>query len=1446
MFKALKEKVSNEYEKAKVNIQSQALNLVNNGAMVSPSGSTNEIRNELTNKSETPTIDSFSKKESNLLNDNSSNYSEPGFSLVDLNDENSSSKAAMSSSTQKTSNTDNDSFFRTKFFSNMVNNFVPQSDIESEYESETGYRNVENISKEQLIDLCYRYKERGKKYRERWNEVVKAYRISIDEKEKLKNVLSETQDRALRRVNELKEQCNLEQEAKRHLEQSLQVVIEEKDEEVQVLRTKIELMKTTHNNDENSSLIDLNVNNESYEEKNKKVENLEMLLSKCNETLKSCQEKIDVLGKENEHLLQYKSKSEQLEKEVENVKRMRDSASKSFSESKQKLHDELESRSIIIKELKDQIEKRNIELKHRNSELKSKNEAIKTLNEKSSKIESAFENEKTTLKDEFEKEKSAAINLVRQEYEKKLQTESENFGNMIKALSEENERLKTTGTTLNSEIQTQIDERDRKIESIIKEKDEVQQQLDKINIDLKEETERNKIFKLNHEQEISSLQFKLDENDKTLEQYKLEIEQLNKKQIDFDTIKEKLETCEKLLADANVKYSELLVELDTTRKELQNKDSEIEQIRQEMNVVQQSNSNENSEIIQELESKIETLKEKNREKINKINEFEKMIVMKDTELIELSKSKNELQNEIDQLNEKLTKNSSVDNDYVNKLKLEMTKLEKVNEVTKKLITKLKEENCSIQQEINLLKQNNIEMTDEKSRLIVELEDVGKDMITFKNRLFDIFYNAYAGGEHCDISSMDYVQFLSRVEEAHKKTILENENLSQKISQLESLIQNANVSSEEDRLIQSRHVKELESTNLSLIEEIEKLRKVEGHSKQLENVLDEKIILINSLNEKVDTSNVELLELRDNIKNFKLEIKEKDAKIDSNKELITQQSTQIAAMEAELNSVTDKMDNAQQESEQNKQLKKQLNDSDQRIKQLEEDFKNSNTKYSTLSRQFEELNQTNNNNVQEMNKIKTNTKGIIELKQSLDEKLKVSENKIKVLKNDNGELIEKNKQLQKHVENLTNKFNESDKERNELKKAIEQLKAIGNEHQSTESEMKNRLKELEVQIEKSKTNSESIIREMEAKIRLSNERCNELEEKLRMKNNEDQDLRTQIIVLEEKLKQTNRLEKELREDQRINDEVSNNLKEQVHKYLNEINELKTQMETAKHKHEQTVDKLYKQLEVRESQLDESLMNANSQYNLTAQDLIKAKTELTRLNKLVDELSSTNHELENRLANQFNNQDEIHQKMVKQYELQIETLQMKLDEQKQEIAEKMDQYDNIESKLVSDHKKLINQMENEISEKNAALEEVHEYYQQRMKNKDNELKHLHEQLTSSDKNNYQINALQNSILQYHEENSRLKEIINSRIDKTGGDNKSSANSDLETCAILGVHLPQPTEYEYLRNILFEFMMGREPLTLAKVIAAVMRFSNEQTDQIIRKQEALQHNIKFNKPS
>lgn len=49
-----------------------------------------------------------------------------------------------------------------------------------------------------------------------------------------------------------------------------------------------------------------------------------------------------------------------------------------------------------------------------------------------------------------------------------------------------------------------------------------------------------------------------------------------------------------------------------------------------------------------------------------------------------------------------------------------------------------------------------------------------------------------------------------------------------------------------------------------------------------------------------------------------------------------------------------------------------------------------------------------------------------------------------------------------------------------------------------------------------------------------------------------------------------------------------------------------------------------------------------------------------------------------------------------------------------------------------------------------------------------------------------------------------------------------------------LEDSTEIEYLRNILFEYMMGKETLVLAKVIAAVVKFDQDQTLKIIKKEE------------
>ncbi|KAH9410416.1 Golga4p [Tyrophagus putrescentiae] len=1248
MFKAFKEKVSNEYEKAKVNIQTQAQNLIVNNGTISNIANTindNKLLGELSrsgSKNDMTTLGESSKNDS-VKSEGDLHYSEPGFSLVDLDEETTQTPshpppAQVNTSTPTPSkvhsSADSDSFFRTNFFTSMVSNLVPQSDIESEYESESSSsRNLEYVSKEQLIELCIKLKDRGRKYKERWGEVVKAYRGTIEERDKLKNVLGETQDRALRRVNELKEQCQLEQEAKRHLEENLQVLIEERDEEIKVLKTKIELINTS--GDSSSELIDLSAG-EGTEEQSQKIANLEALLAKCNESLKSHKEKLDVITKEYEEIVPFKAQAEKLEKEVEYFKKLKESASASFAEAKQKLHDELESRSIIIKELKDQNEKGKIEVKKLANEMKAKNEMIKGLNEKVTKIESTVESEKSTLMEELSRGKVAAINLLREEYEKRIQASDSEWEEKLKAVTEQNQQLSqklltaehSTNDEQSEHLQEQLNQQiaEAKAETV-----QLETQLTEVNDKLTSALEQLNANQLNYQAELETLHEEISKANQSAEEYRTKVAELSEQLTELNGLREKLQSTEQLLAEKELHRQEIGSEMEAVRNQLEERVQLIEKLTQEATTAearvselmvqlqqfeeqqrqqqqQQQQSSEQStpvesELLQEMESRIETLKEKNRQKIGKIGELEKTLAAKDSEIVELISARSELEQEVSALKERMQSESSSVEATVTQLRADLEKSEKVLEVTKNLMNKLKEDNSTLQKEATELRKQCTELSEEKSRLVTELENLNGELTTSKQK-----------------------------------------------------------AAESDR---------------------------------------------------------------------------------------------------------------------------------------------QNSVY-----------------LEEITKIKSNAKEILESKQKLKEKLTSGQ----------------------------------EQERAQMEQAVQKLKTKLAEKEAEVVQLRQKAAELEEAAESSTSSQNDLIAEMEATLRTTNERCIELEEKLKMRTGEEQNLRTEIIALEERLKLTSKGEKELREDLRISGDVNNSLKEQVHKYLSEINDLKGEIEAIKGKHELAVDKLYKQLEVRESQLDESLMNANSQYNSTAQDLLKSKADVARLSKQLEELTAANRDLEAKLLGAQENSEAHQRKTIEQYEMQLEAMQAKLEQEKQALAEKMDQFDTVESRRIAEHKDLVARMETEIQEKGTALEEVHEYYQQRLKAKDGELKHLHEQLTSTDKSNYQINALQNSVLQYHEENARLKEQLSAfrqhqnppTVDNGHKGTTNQQQSDLENCALLGLHLPQPTEYEYLRNILFEFMIGREPVTLAKVIAAVMRFSNDQTDQIVKKQEALQSHLKFNKPA
>ncbi|KAI4897230.1 hypothetical protein NFI96_022229 [Prochilodus magdalenae] len=119
--------------------------------------------------------------------------------------------------------------------------YDPPSDIESEAEDSPG--NAEALSKEQLLHRLHRVEKSLANYRGKYSELVTAYRTVQRDKEKTQVILSQSQDKALRRIGELREELQMDQQAKKHLQEEFDAALEEKDQMITVLQTQVALMK---------------------------------------------------------------------------------------------------------------------------------------------------------------------------------------------------------------------------------------------------------------------------------------------------------------------------------------------------------------------------------------------------------------------------------------------------------------------------------------------------------------------------------------------------------------------------------------------------------------------------------------------------------------------------------------------------------------------------------------------------------------------------------------------------------------------------------------------------------------------------------------------------------------------------------------------------------------------------------------------------------------------------------------------------------------------------------------------------------------------------------------------------------------------------------------------------------------------------------------------------
>ncbi|KAJ3126347.1 hypothetical protein HK098_007611 [Nowakowskiella sp. JEL0407] len=338
-------------------------------------------------------------------------------------------------------------------------------------------------------------------------EALHQYFIS----QKTKNEETENEIKQLnRRINELKEVTELEVKTKTELFDSLQIDLEERDEQIKHLKESLEILPT-------SSTPDNPPPSEDIHTLYKKLQEVSTVLRKTIDQRNKALEQIKQLNTSppaanNDEIDTLKTKISELESTIDTLKAV--VSAKENSTAATSLKSELEN--VELKEMEDKFttarkefdeEKRRFEL-----ELKEKSEKLKTAQDENSALLKklvgleVITNQKT-MNDESDKESKVLSDRV-------LQLENELAA--ANAAAEKFQRIADKQTTQIESLETSVTENQSEILSLNASIDNLQTSKDELSVRLTEKieeceklTDRAKLLQSEKETQLSELQEKL-------------------------------------------------------------------------------------------------------------------------------------------------------------------------------------------------------------------------------------------------------------------------------------------------------------------------------------------------------------------------------------------------------------------------------------------------------------------------------------------------------------------------------------------------------------------------------------------------------------------------------------------------------------------------------------------------------------------------------------------------------------------------------------------------------------------------------------------------------------------------------------------------------------------------------------------------------------------------
>uniref|UniRef100_A0A6J0UFZ6 Golgin subfamily A member 4 isoform X2 n=1 Tax=Pogona vitticeps TaxID=103695 RepID=A0A6J0UFZ6_9SAUR len=1014
----------------------------------------------------------------------------------------------------------------------------PPSDIESEAEELPG--NVDSLSKEQLLQRLRRMERSLGTYRGKYSELVTAFQAVQREKKKLQGILNQSQDKALRRIGELREELQMDQQAKKHLQEEFDASLEEKDQLISVLQTQVSLLKQRLQNGQisielpdpnvqtqpqvQSPTKDINAENvlqpgspggdvesaRTLETLTQRVKRQENLLHRCKETIRSHKERSAQLANEKEAL------QEQLDERLQELEKMKDlhMAEKTklitqLRDAKNLIEQLEQDKGMVIAETKRQMhetlemkEEEIVQLRAHIKQLAMQSEELKEQKEKSEKA--AFE----------ELEKALSTAQKTEEARKKLQAEMDEKIMAVEKASEE-ERVN---------LQQELTRVKQEVVNIMKKSSE-ERVIELENLHKSELSRKEQVFSDRLQAQDQAFQ---EEMKAALEKCQSEHQHI---------MQEKEQQASLALEELELQKSAVQLECD---KKLENMRQEVETFKTRILELESSLSkcsqNDNSQL-EDLITQLESEKNKYNKEINTMRE----------------KHKEELDIVKEQEQQLWTEKLSI---LIQQQQSEIEKLKKLHE--EEVVEAVKEKEIVFRAHIEEMNEKTLEKLDVKQTELEALSSELSDSLKIRQELEQCLLTLR---DNAQKEKKEFEEKLEQQKNHHKEqieTIFRDQEAVRK--KFEDEISKLKLLLEDKEKCQEELEKQLKTVKESLINAESEYKKMsaeldvasqfrENNAKEQENTYEQKLT---DLQQKLDITVTEKLQIEEQFVKTETELSKVRAELDS-------QMSQVCDSKCKLEE--QKRENMQKVSSLTEQYESQVTAFREEVSQARSNFIDKQNELEEtrrlLNQQIAKLEHHLSAKENEISSLKEEYE--MKLKRQETEAGKVKEKAREVQEMFKKKLSEQETKLKKEIENKQLELSEKEKQFNSkmLEMAHASSAGISDAVSKLEINQKEQLESLAIT---HKQELEEVIQTWQKKL---NQQAEELKEKheieLQEKEQEIGNLKQKLTLFSAEREDSNAEITRLKDEHFVKDTSISELKEQLQQALAQVT-LLTQKET----------------------------------------------------------------------------------------------------------------------------------------------------------------------------------------------------------------------------------------------------------------------------------------------